>query len=67
MVKKNKVYHVATNGNKEEWLEKLTLANKLFNKWKKEFGVAVMYEEVKDKKGSLLSEKRIKSFGKYTG
>jgi len=66
-VRKTKVYHVATNGNRNEWLENKSKATKLFNKWNKEFGYAVMYEETKDKNGGLLEEKKIKKVGTYTG
>jgi len=62
-----KTYHIFTN-NQDEWLDDKKEAIKLFNKFKKEFGCARLYEidtETEDEDGVYADGDCIKSYGEY--
>jgi len=64
-------YHIFTHNN-DEWLDSKKEAVKLFNYWKKEYGCARLYEEIRNGSreggmddGGLIEENCIKSFGEW--
>lgn len=60
-----KTYHVFTN-ELDEWFDDKKDAVELYNEWKKEYGTARLYEEIREKSSDeVIDENCIKSFGEW--